>query len=95
MKYQLTIKDNETGETLKSIDTDCIIFAAHTDDGTASGVVCNCNTLAIADTYAGVHEALDSLDKENPKFKVLAAAKSALKDVIHDFKPKKEEAKTE
>lgn len=95
MNYQLIIKDNETGETLKSCNTDCIIFAAHEADGTASGVICNCNTLSIADTYAGVHEALDSLDKENPKFKVLAAAKSALKDVILNKEQKKEETKTE
>jgi hypothetical protein len=95
MKYQLIIKDNETGETLKSVNTDCIIFAAHKADSTASGVVCNCDPLAMADTYAGVHKALDILDKENPKLKVLAAAKSALEDVIRNKEQKKEETKTE
>ena len=78
MKYQVTIKNNETGEIVHEADTDCIIFAAHGEEKTDAGFMACCDSIATYSAYKGVKEILQKVE-ENPKIQKLAKLEEILK----------------
>lgn len=50
MKFHITIKDNETGETLRDLDTKAIIGGALNEEGAESIIIASCNNIELAKT---------------------------------------------
>lgn len=50
MKFHITIKDNETGETLRDIDTKAFIGGALNEEGAESIIIASCSDIELAKT---------------------------------------------
>lgn len=48
MKFHLTIKDNETGETLRELDTNAIIGGVVNEEGSETILAAKCNDIDLA-----------------------------------------------
>lgn len=48
MKFHITIKDNETGETLRDIDTNAIIGGVVKEEGSETILIAKCNDYDLA-----------------------------------------------
>lgn len=66
MPYHLTITDNETGETLRELDFDCLIGAVHLSEKESGGIfLANSSILAQAETIAATEVTVkQALDKD-------------------------------
>ena len=61
MKYQVIIKNNETGEIVHEADTDCILFVAHGEEKTGAGLIGSCDTDAMLNVYKGTKDIYQKL----------------------------------
>lgn len=62
MKYTFTIKDNETGEIVKSIDCDAIIAGCHIEDNEIASIgVTNCSSAHLVSATVAAHRAIDEV----------------------------------
>lgn len=84
MKYLITIKDTETGGTVVEENSDCIIYAAHNDKHTNAGILGKCGGAALANSYQGVKEILEKIDKEHPEIKVLCGIERVIRGLAKD-----------
>ena len=74
MKYNLTIKDNETGEVVRNIDTNAIVGAVGTGKGTAQGIyVTECTLLETAGVAMVAMRAVDVAVEKNEHLKLIMA----------------------
>lgn len=63
----LTITDNETGETLRDLDCDCIIGAVHLSEGESGGLfIARSTTLAQAETVCAAEATVARALKKDP-----------------------------
>lgn len=78
-KFQITIKNLETGETLVDTNTCAIIGAV--DHGRGTQVVCytNCGTVDLAATCTGALQAANRGMKDLPRYIVKQIKKTAKK----------------
>lgn len=66
MKWHLTIKDNETGETVKELDICSIIGAVGTEDGSCALAMTNCTGAKMVETLLSAEDALQTTYADNP-----------------------------
>lgn len=81
MKWHLTIKDNETGETVQDLDVCAIIAGIGTENGERAMAMANCTGGKVVATALAAEDALQNVYDENPIAKhltKLAKAKKAL-----------------
>lgn len=72
MKFHITIKNNETGETLFDQDVDGV-FATTAGGGTIGGMQhLSCNAIELAGMYCKTTEMLKNIDKNYPVVAELA-----------------------
>ncbi len=72
MKFNLTIKDNETGEILRNIDTNAIL-AGVCDNGQPQAILlADCEGKELATATVAVERALTKVWGENPEVQGLA-----------------------
>ncbi len=67
MKYHVVITNNETGEVLSDTKANAILASIHTEETTDVLSVAHCNGFALAETVAGLMNALEDVKKEHPK----------------------------
>ena len=70
-KYQITIKDNESGRILLDMDSGCIIGAAETKHKTIAINSVACTGMDLVRTILTLLRALDSVFKREPLAKAL------------------------
>lgn len=74
MKYNITIKDNETGEVMQVFDTNVIIGAIGAGVGAASGIcLAECTKPEIAEAVLSVMKIIDKLMEGDPILKLIVA----------------------
>lgn len=61
MKFTLIIKDNETGEVLKEVESNAIVAGVDTESGTAAVGMSCCNTFDLVNTCRAADAAILSV----------------------------------
>ena len=74
MKWHLTIKDNETGETVKELDICSIIAGVGTEDGAIELAMASCIGTKVVETAACTENALSDVYADNPIAKLIVDA---------------------
>lgn len=82
MKYQLIIKNSETGEVIKETITDCLAFVAHGEEESIAGILGNCNTFTLFNVYNGVKQVLRELEAKPGVLKTAKLAEISGQDAI-------------
>lgn len=77
MKYHITITNNETGENLLDLDTDCVLLAADKGEKTTGVLLCNSDPMTVATTIRGVKRAIEDNLTEEPEIAVALAVVEA------------------
>lgn len=92
MKFNVTIKDNETGEIVRSVDCDAIVGALATGDNKTSRIVLtNCTALQLLALFKVARSAAEKAIEDVPMLKHLVALEE-LEGILGKFT--KEEAKS-
>ena len=72
----LVITDNKTGETIKALDFDALVCAAHTGEHECGGImVSRCSTKVLAETLMGAEYTVKQMEELDP---MAALAKTLL-----------------
>lgn len=69
MKYNIVIKDNETGEIIKDVDTDAIIAAVNTEENTEVAIITHAPIKIVAQLICSAQDAIKGLIKSDVKLK--------------------------
>ncbi len=72
MKYNITIKDNETGEVVQAFDTNAIIGAIGAGKGRARGIfLTECTKTEIAEAVLAATKIVDTVVEEDKELELL------------------------
>lgn len=72
MKYHVTIKDNETGETHIDQDVNAVLLATNTEEDNRAMLLTHCNILGLVGLYVGAEKQLKKIENESPMAVLLA-----------------------
>lgn len=84
MNWHLTIKNNETGETVKELDICSFIGAVGTEDGSCALAMTNCNGMKLTETLISAENALQSVYDQSPIAKHMVDLAKAAKALTDD-----------
>lgn len=88
MKYNITIKDNETGEVMRTFDTNAIIGAIGDGVGVASGIcLAECTKTEMAAAVLSATKIVDTVvegDKELKRLVMLSGIKQMKEGKVGD-----------
>lgn len=69
--FHITIKDNETGETVHDLDTDAIVGAISEDDSTWEILMTSCDANTLISTIDAAEKAIKHALKNRPELLIL------------------------
>ncbi|MGN0804387.1 MAG: hypothetical protein ACI4MS_03285 [Candidatus Coproplasma sp.] len=73
MKYNITIKDNDTGKVIKSMDVNAIIAGLSVNDGSVSFALTACNGEDLFNTIISTKKSIDEVVSTAPQLSALLA----------------------